>query len=114
MLLGWRNGITPPVGVQRRMMSPGMSLNSRNFAVGCQSGPSVNMKPVARRLSSAVAPATKRKRVSRISALTSTLSRAYRLHGPAADVPVLVGDVLEDHPDRVGRQLGDLADRLGH
>src|SRR6185437_16575620 len=45
----------------------------------------------------------------------SRLLARFRDGGDAAraDIPFLGGDLLEDHPDRVLGQLGDLADRLG-
>src|SRR6478735_3292182 len=106
MLLGWRNGVTPPAWVQRRMMLPGMSLNSRNFAVGCQSGPSVNMNPLPRATSSAAPPTTERKRGSRTSAAMSGRARAEDLYRLVVDEPVFVRDLLPHDPNLGARQQG--------
>src|SRR3954466_8527212 len=88
------------------MMLPGMSLNSRNFSVGCQSGPSVNRNPLPRGCSSAVPPTTERKRGSRTSAAMSGLSRAEVLYGLVVDEPVFVRDLLPHDPNLGARQQG--------
>ena len=46
LLLGFRNSTTPPSADQRRIRSPGMSLNSRYLPAAFHNGPSVNRKPV--------------------------------------------------------------------
>src|SRR6266404_4478131 len=88
-----------------------MSLHRRYWPAGCQSGPSVNRQPDARRSNSIVAPTTWVKRACR-TGRRSLLGPA--LAGLAAHVPVGRVDLLEHHPDGFLGQLGDVGDRGGH
>src|ERR1700704_1103661 len=107
-----------------------MSLNNRCCSRACQSGPSVNRKPLPSCSNITCSPITAANFGSRIStprgeAMAAALFRCLgpggvRLGGPnvgngiAADIPMLGFDILEHDPDRILRQPCHFGDGLGH
>src|ERR1700737_2470628 len=104
---GRRTSTTPSAGRHRRRTSPGMSEKCRFRSRGFQIGPSVNLNPVAIRVTGA-SRSTRRSNAG-VSAiwlmardfLGGLLLRtlAHRLDARWPDIPVARGHFLENDPD---------------
>src|SRR5271166_6463606 len=118
LFAGRMTSATPRRGSHRRRTSPGISEKSRYPSTGCQTGPSVNLNPVA--ICVTCASRSTRRSNAPLSATwfmagASPIGRSFCALAQLFDarwpqVPVARRDLLEDDPDVALGQAGGLAD----